>query len=77
MKNNFKIEFKNGDISTGKNRLIFEVANKFVRNFLVKEKELVNNEKNSLKIIATEENLDTIINIEGIDFPNKITWSSR
>jgi ATP-dependent helicase/nuclease subunit B len=68
----FKIEFKNGDISTGKNRLIFEVANKFVRNFLVKEKELVNNEKNSLKIIATEENLDTIINIEGIDFPIKL-----
>ena len=68
----FKIEFKNGDISTGRNRLIFEVANRFVNNFLAQEKELLKDKKNQLKIIATEENLATEIAIDGIDFPIKI-----
>ena len=68
----FKIEFKNGDISTGRNRLIFEVANRFVNNFLAQEKELLKDKKNQLKIIATEENLATEIEIDGIDFPIKI-----
>ncbi|WP_299054896.1 PD-(D/E)XK nuclease family protein [uncultured Polaribacter sp.] len=66
----FKKEFKNGDISTGRNRLIYEVANRFVTNFLIQEKELVKN--NELKIIATEENLAAQITIDGIDFPIKI-----
>ncbi len=68
----FKIHFKNGDISTGKNRLIFEVANRFVVNFLAKEKVLLKDEKNQLKIIATEENLAAEIEIDGFDFPVKI-----
>ena len=68
----FKIEFKNGDISTGRNRLIFEVANRFVNNFLAQEKELLKDKKNQLKIIATEEDLATEIAIDGIDFPIKI-----
>jgi hypothetical protein len=72
VKKHFKIQFKNGDISTGKNRLIFEVANRFVSNFLLKEKELLKDKKNKLKIIATEENLSAEITIEGIDFPVKL-----
>ncbi|MEO9570593.1 MAG: PD-(D/E)XK nuclease family protein [Polaribacter sp.] len=68
----FKIEFKKGDISTGRNRLIFEVANRFVNNFLSQEKELLKDKKNQLRIIATEENLATEIAIDGIDFPIKI-----
>ena len=68
----FKEEFKNGDISTGRNRLIFEVANRFVNNFLAQEKELLQDKKNQLKIIATEENLATEIEIDGINFPIKI-----
>jgi ATP-dependent helicase/nuclease subunit B len=68
----FKKEFKNGDISTGKNRLIFEVANRFVANFLAKEKELLREPNNRLKIIATEENLAAKIEIDGIDFPIKL-----
>ncbi len=68
----FKIEFKNGDIFTGRNRLIFEVANRFVTNFLHKEKELLSDKNNQLKIIATEENLAAFIKIDGIDFPIKI-----
>ena len=68
----FKEEFKNGDLSTGRNRLIFEVANRFVINFLNQEKELLSDINNQLKIIATEENLATEIEIDGIDFPIKI-----
>ncbi len=68
----FSIQFKNGNITTGRNRLVFEVANRFVVNFLAQEKELLKNESNQLKIIATEENLATEIEIEGIDFPIKI-----
>jgi hypothetical protein len=68
----FKIHFKNGDLSTGKNRLIFEVANRFVINFLSQEKELLKDENNQLKIIATEENLSAEIEIDGFDFPVKL-----
>jgi len=68
----FKIEFKNGDISTGRNRLIFEVANRFVNNFLGQEKDLLKDKNNQLKIISTEETLATQIQIDGIDFPIKI-----
>lgn len=68
----FKIHFKNGDLSTGKNRLIFEVANRFVTNFLSQEKTLLKDKNNQLKIIATEENLSAEIEIDGIDFPIKI-----
>ena len=72
VKKHFKIQFKNGDISTGKNRLIFEVANRFVSNFLSKEIALLKDKKNKLKIIATEENLSAEITIKGIDFPVKL-----
>lgn len=72
VKKHFKEHFKNGDISTGKNRLIFEVAVRFVENFLAQEKKLVSNEDNALKIIATEKNLFAEVNFEGIDFPIKI-----
>ena len=68
----FKIQFKNGDITTGKNRLIFEVANRFVSNFLTQEKALLTNKLNQLKIIATEENLAATIDVDGFDFPIKI-----
>jgi ATP-dependent helicase/nuclease subunit B len=68
----FKLQFKNGDLRTGKNRLIFEVANRFVVNFLAQEKKLLKDENNQLKIIATEENLSTEIEIDGIDFPVRI-----
>ncbi len=71
VENHFKNLFK-GDVSTGKNKLILEVAIRFVENFLQKEKELLSDENNQLKIIATEENLSSEINIEGIEFPIKL-----
>lgn len=68
----FKIHFKNGDVSTGKNRLIFEVAHRYIQNFLKMERSLVSNENNTLKIVATEEDLSTEIRVDGLDFPIKI-----
>ncbi|WP_369048589.1 PD-(D/E)XK nuclease family protein [Tenacibaculum sp. UWU-22] len=68
----FLKHFKSGDITTGKNRLIFEVANRFIINFLSKEKKILQNENNELKIIATEQELTSEIKIEGIPFPIKL-----
>jgi len=68
----FKTHFKNGNIVTGKNRLIFEVAKRFVSNFLAKEKDFLKNTNNQLKIIATEQQLETEININGFNFPFKV-----
>ena len=68
----FKLEFKSGSISTGKNKLIFEVAKRFITNFLSQEKKLVSNPNNELRIIATEENLAQIIHIPQIEYPIKI-----
>ena len=68
----FAEHFKNGDITTGKNRLIFEVAVRFVENFLKQEKALVSDKNNQLKIIATEKNYEAYINVDGLDFPIKI-----
>lgn len=72
VKKYFTKHFKNGDISTGKNRLAFEVAVRFVENFLRQEKKLVADKKNTLKILATEENLSAEIYIDGLNFPIKI-----
>lgn len=68
----FSKHFKNGDLTTGKNRLIFEVANRFVENFLAKEKQLLKDENNELKVVATEQELSSEIMVEGINFPIKI-----
>jgi hypothetical protein len=68
----FRNEYTNGDITTGKNRLIFEVAIRFVTNFLAQEKQLLQDTNNQLKILATEETLATDLHIEGIDFPIKL-----
>ncbi|MBL4605582.1 MAG: PD-(D/E)XK nuclease family protein, partial [Flavobacteriaceae bacterium] len=67
----FEKHFRNGDISRGRNRLIFEVANRYVERFLLLEKKLVN-EGRQLKILATELNLETTISVPNIDFPIKI-----
>jgi hypothetical protein len=67
----FKKHFHNSDIFTGKNRLIFEVSKDYVNRFLNSEKHLVS-ENNQLKIIATEQNLETTLEIDGFDFPIKI-----
>lgn len=67
----FKKHFYSADVFTGKNRLIFEVCKDYVTRFLENEKSLIL-ENNSLKIIATEQDLEASIEIDGFDFPIKI-----
>ncbi|MEE9349013.1 MAG: PD-(D/E)XK nuclease family protein [Flavobacteriaceae bacterium] len=64
----FKKEYKNGDISKGKNLLSFEVAKQYVGKFLNQELQLLKLGK-KLKIIAIESPLKATINIEGINHP--------
>jgi len=64
----FLQEYKNGDISSGKNLLIYNVAQQFILNFLKQELQLLAQGK-KLKILELEYNLSTTIDIDGIDFP--------
>ena len=64
----FNEVYRNGNISTGRNFLVFNVAQQFVRNFLNQELNLVK-KGNTLKIIALEEKLALKMEIEGIDDP--------
>lgn len=67
----FKKHFHQSAVLTGKNKLIFEVAKQFVKRFIKNEKKLVA-QGNKLKIIATEQTLDTTIQVKGIPFPIKL-----
>ncbi|MGB1307476.1 MAG: PD-(D/E)XK nuclease family protein [Oceanihabitans sp.] len=68
----FKKEYKEGDITKGKNLIIFEIAKRYVLNFMHLEiADLKQN--NTIKIIALEQKNDVHINIPGIDFPVKLT----
>ncbi len=64
----FEIEFKNGNISTGKNLLVYNVAQQFVSNFLKQELDVLK-QGHQLKIIALEQSLEITLNIEGFGFP--------
>ena len=64
----FKNEYKNGDITSGKNLLIYNVAQQFIKNFLKQELQLIEQGK-ELKILELEHKLNTQIHVEGIDFP--------
>ncbi|WP_299550805.1 PD-(D/E)XK nuclease family protein [Seonamhaeicola sp.] len=64
--------YKEGDINTGKNLIIFEIAKRYVSNFLDLEiKDLKAN--NEIKIVAIEADNTVSIDIPELDFPVKIT----
>ena len=67
----FQKEYKNGDITKGKNKLIFEVSKKYVNRFLKQELQEIKEGK-QLKIIALEQELSAQIDVENLDFPIKI-----
>jgi len=67
----FGQEYKNGDLTKGKNLLIFEVSKQYVARFLRQELQLLK-ENNQLKIIDLEVDLSCVIHIDGIDFPIKL-----
>ncbi len=67
----FKKTFKGGTISKGKNLIIFEVAKRYISNFI--DKEIVEVETgNNIKIIKIETDLTLEILISELDFPVKI-----
>ncbi|MGB6269202.1 MAG: PD-(D/E)XK nuclease family protein [Olleya sp.] len=65
----FKEEYKEGDMSKGKNLIVFEIAKRYVHNFL--NLEIKSLEKgNTIKIIALEAKVEHVsIQIEGLNFP--------
>lgn len=71
VKKYFIKHFKNGNVTTGKNRLVFEVSNRFVERFLSMEKQVLK-DKHRVKILGTELELEAIISVPGINFPIKI-----
>ena len=61
------IEIREGNIQSGKNRLIYEVAKKYVHNFLKSEEELLADDNNVLKIISLEEDYRTDLYIPDLN----------
>ncbi|MDG5490966.1 PD-(D/E)XK nuclease family protein [Psychroserpens sp. SPM9] len=61
----FKEEFKEGDISSGKNLIIFEIAKRYIANFLNLEIEDLK-QGNTIKIIAIETKNKVAINLDNI-----------
>jgi hypothetical protein len=71
IKKHFKKLYKNGDYSTGKNLIVFEIAKRYVFNFLNKELEALK-KGNTIKIIALEDNISTVLNFPELNFPVKL-----
>ena len=64
----FSNEFGKGNIASGKNFLIYNVAVQFIDNFLEHELSLIKQGK-KIKILELEHDLDTTIEIDGLEFP--------
>lgn len=71
VKKHFEALFKDGDFSKGKNLIIFEIANRYVLNFLNKELESIIN-GNTIKILGLEEKVVTLLKIPELDFPVRL-----
>ncbi|MCB0382000.1 MAG: PD-(D/E)XK nuclease family protein [Psychroserpens sp.] len=68
----FKTEYKEGDISKGKNLIIYEIAKHYIASFLKLEKKAIK-DGNTIKILAIETKNEVPIHIEGLDFPILLT----
>lgn len=68
----FKKEYKEGEITKGKNLLAFEVAKRNVYNFLQLEKKAIVEENAAIKVLLLEAPLSCEIQLESFDFPIKI-----
>ncbi len=67
----FEKHYIEGNINTGKNKLIFEVSKNYVHRFLKQELQLLK-EGRALKILAIEENLSVEFRVDKVDFPIKL-----
>ena len=68
----FAKEYKQGDITSGKNLIIFEIAKRYIVNFLNSEIELLK-KGNTLKIVAIEVDNTVAIDIPELDFSINLT----
>ena len=68
----FKNEYKEGDITKGKNLIIFEIAKRYVSNFLNSEIEDLK-QGNQIKILVIEVENKVQINIPELEFPIRLT----
>ena len=64
----FREHYTKAPLDSGKNLLIFEVARRYVRNFIRSEIEEVK-AGNAIKILKVEEKLKSLLPIEELDFP--------
>ena len=67
----FKKTYADGDMSKGKNLIIFEIAKRYVQNFLTLEIEDLK-QGNTIKIIALEKRAVTPLDIPELDFKVKL-----
>ncbi|MBT8246138.1 MAG: PD-(D/E)XK nuclease family protein [Winogradskyella sp.] len=67
----FEQIYKKGDISQGKNLITFEIAKRYISNFIQSEIELLKN-GNTLKILAIEVDNSVEIDIPKLNFPIKL-----
>ena len=68
IKTHFKAVYKEGDIRRGKNLIIYEIAKRYVENFLNKETEALK-QGHKIKVLDVETDVETSIQPEGFDFP--------
>lgn len=67
----FKNVFKGGTFTRGKNRIVFEVAKRYVHNFLNYEIEEIKAGR-EIEILHIEKPLELELPVDGLDFPIKI-----
>lgn len=68
----FKTEYKKGDVTKGKNLIIYEIAKHYISTFLKLESEAIK-AGNEIKILAIETKNEISIAIESLDFPIVLT----
>ncbi|MFK7782945.1 PD-(D/E)XK nuclease family protein [Psychroserpens sp.] len=68
----FKTEYKQGDITKGKNLIIYEIAKHYISNFLTLESNALK-EGHVIKILAIETKNEVSIDVDGLDFPVTLT----
>lgn len=67
----FKNAFKEGNIESGKNKIIFEIAKRYVENFL-KTEMLTIEKENEIVIRSLENQLEIPLDVPGLDFQIKL-----
>ncbi|WP_203295200.1 PD-(D/E)XK nuclease family protein [Luteirhabdus pelagi] len=67
----FQNTFKEGTFNKGKNLIIFEVAKRYIENFIHSEIDLLR-KGHSIRLISVESNLDIALDIPSLDFPVRL-----